>query len=385
MTQRLHERVGTPRVQIVLWDGVTIGDMHSPVGQIVIRTPNALRRLIWNPDLAFGECFTRGELIVLGDLIAVLTELNRGLSRVSETRRASASKFFMGSHSLTKSLMNVSHHYDLGNEFYKLWLDEQLVYTCAYYDHIEATLTEAQVAKLDYVCRKLRLQPGERVVEAGCGWGALALHMARNYDVSVEAYNLSHEQILYARELTEAQGLGGRIQFIEDDYRHMTGRFDAFVSIGMLEHAGPENYVALGKLMSRVLTPSGRGLIHSIGRNAYLPLDQWTEKYIFPGAHPPSLREMMDLFETSGFSVLDVENLRLHYARTCKDWLSRFDQMANQVEQMFDAQFVRMWRLYLAAASAAFETGDLQLFQVVFARANNNTLPWTRADWYRSS
>jgi cyclopropane-fatty-acyl-phospholipid synthase len=206
--------------------------------------------------------------------------------------------------------------------------------------------------------------------------------MARQYGVTVHAYNLSREQVQYARKWTEAEGLSGRVQFIEDDYRHMTGLYDAFVSVGMLEHAGPENYAALGDLMSRVLTPSGRGLVHSIGRNTYRPLDAWTEKYIFPGAHPPSLREMTDMFEASGFSVLDVENLRLHYARTCSDWLARFEQMTDRVEQMFDDRFVRMWRLYLAAASAAFANGDLQLFQVLFARANNNTVPWTRADWY---
>ena len=270
----------------------------------------------------------------------------------------------------------------LANDFYRLWLDEQMVYTCAYYPLPETTLSEAQVAKLDYVCRKLRLKPGERVAEAGCGWGALALHMARKYGVSVQAYNLSTEQIQYARQKAQAEGLSDRVEFVQDDYRHMTGQFDAFVSIGMLEHVGPENYRAMGQLISRVLTPAGRGLIHSIGRNAARPLDPWTDKYIFPGAHPPSLREMMDLFEDSGFSVMDFENLRLHYARTCADWLARFEHQSAAVAKMFDERFVRMWRLYLAASSVTFENGDLQLFQVVFSREVNNSLPWTRADWY---
>ncbi len=383
LIQWAYVQVGRPRIGIVLWDGVIVGDAESSIGQVIVRSPGALRRLIWNPNMAFGECFARAELEIRGDLIAVLTELNRGLTRVTrQTQLTPYGRLMRRSHSLQESLENVSHHYDLGNDFYRLWLDEQLVYTCAYYPHSETTLAEAQVAKLDYVCRKLRLQPGERVVEAGCGWGALALHMARKYGVTVQAYNLSREQIQYARNWAEAEGLSSRVQFIEDDYRHVTGQYDAFVAIGMLEHAGPENYAALGQLMSRVLTPSGRGLIHSIGRNAYRPLDRWTEKYIFPGAHPPCLREMMDIFEGSGFSVLDVENLRLHYARTCADWLSRFERVMDRVEQMFDERFVRMWRFYLGAASAAFANGDLQLFQVVFARADNNALPWTRSDWY---
>ncbi len=386
LIQRVYDRVGRPRLAIVLWDGSVIGDLHSAVGQIVIQQPSVLRRLFWNPNLAFGECYSDGSLKIIGEILPVLLEVNRGLSRArNESPRPPRFRSFRsGSHSLVRSKSSVHHHYDLGNDFYRLWLDPRLVYTCAYYPRPDATLAEAQVAKLDLVCRKLRLKPGERVAEAGCGWGALALHMARHYGVTVRAYNLSIEQIQHARAWAQSEGLGDRVQFVQEDYRQMTGQFDAFVSVGMLEHVGPENYRGMGQLMSRVLTPTGRGLIHSIGRNSPRNLDPWTDKYIFPGAHPPSLREMMDLFEGSGFSVLDVENLRMHYARTCADWLSRFEQVAGKVAEKFDERFVRMWRLYLAASSASFENGDLQLFQVVFARADQNSLPWTRDEWYAS-
>jgi cyclopropane-fatty-acyl-phospholipid synthase len=366
----------------VLWDGTVVGDQQSAAGQIHIGTPAVLRRLWWAPQLAFGECYSDGTLQVVGDLRQVLVEINRGLSNVRDRRNGRTKRFTSQSHSLARSKSSVHHHYDLGNDFYQLWLCERMVYTCAYYPSADATLDQAQFAKLDYVCRKLRLKPGERVAEAGCGWGALAIHMARHYGVSVQAFNLSTEQIQHARQWAAREGLSDKVQFIHDDYRHMTGQFDAFVSVGMLEHVGPENYRGMGQLMNRVLTPEGRGLIHSIGRNVARDLDPWTEKYIFPGAHPPSLREMMDLFEEDGFSVLDVENLRLHYARTCADWLTNFDNVADKVVQMFDQRFVRMWRLYLAASSAAFENGDLQLFQVVFSREANNSLPITRADWY---
>lgn len=384
----LHSRIGKPDVRIVLWDGFSVGDTDRCLGRVVIRRPRVLWRLLVDSEMAFGEAYTTGDLEIEGDLLEVLTELNLGLGRVP--RKAGLSRLFQplslrGSrsrHTLAESKASVHHHYDIGNDFYKVWLDEQLVYTCAYYEKPEMTLDQAQTAKLDYVCRKLRLKPGEAVVEAGCGWGALALHMARHYGVRVKAFNLSKEQVEYARRRAQAEGLSDRVEFIQDDYRTITGHFDAFVSIGMLEHVGVKNYAALGNLMRNVLTEQGRGLIHSIGRNFAAPLDAWIERCIFPGACPACLREMMDLFEDSGFSVLDVENLRMHYARTCFDWLERFNRAEAQVAAMFDERFVRMWRLYLAGSSAAFASGWLQLFQIVFNRATSNDMPITRADWY---
>ena len=381
LVEKLYQQIGRPPVQLCLWDGTVVGDGQPHIGGLTIHEPRVLRHLLLNPLLGFGESYADGGLTVQGDLVEVLTALNRSLP----SGTSSPSRLWSRTqprHSFARSKACVYHHYDLGNDFYKLWLDPQLVYTCAYYAQPEATLDEAQTAKLDHVCRKLRLKPGETVVEAGCGWGALALHMAKKYGVTVRAFNLSREQLAYARHRAEAEGLGQRVEFIEDDYRNMTGRSNAFVSVGMLEHVGPENYRGMGKLIGRILTEDGRGLIHSIGRNVARPLDPWTVKYIFPGACAPSLREMMDLFEESGMSVLDVENLRLHYARTCADWLARFEQASGAVRRMFDERFVRMWRLYLAASSATFLSGDLQLFQIAFARAGNNDLPWTRADWY---
>lgn len=383
--QRMYQRIGRPAIQIVLWDNSIVGAEATPVGRVVIHDPRVLRQLVLNPLMAFGEAFAARQLTVEGNLIEVLAEINRGLSRATPASYWSKQvRLPKARNTFAKSKASVYHHYDIGNDFYKLWLDRQLVYTCAYYPTPETNLDDAQTAKLDHVCRKLRLKPGETVIEAGCGWGGLAIHMARHYGVSVRAFNLSREQLAYAREQARLQGMSDRVEFIEDDYRNITGRCDAFVSVGMLEHVGPDHYRNMGDMMNRVLTAEGRGLIHTIGRNVARPLDPWTVKYIFPGACPPSLRQMMDLFEANGFSVLDVENLRLHYARTCKDWLERFDASAEEVRQMFDERFVLMWRLYLASASASFISGDLQLFQVVFAREQNNGIPITRDDWYRS-
>ena len=280
------------------------------------------------------------------------------------------------------SARNIHHHYDLTTDFYRLWLDSRLVYTCGYFPSPSTSLEQAQLAKMDYVCRKLQLQPGETVVEAGCGWGALALHMAKNYGVKVKAFNISREQILVARELATREGLSGQVEFIEDDYRNISGRCDVFASVGMLEHVGTEHYNDLGRVIHRAIGDSGRGLLHFIGRNRPGIFSPWIRKRIFPGAYTPALREMMDLLEPWDFSVLDVENLRLHYERTLEHWLTRFEASIDQVTKMFGPEFVRAWRLYLAGSIAAFRVGTLQLFQVTFAGPSCRHIPWTRAHLY---
>jgi cyclopropane-fatty-acyl-phospholipid synthase len=220
------------------------------------------------------------------------------------------------------------------------------------------------------------------VVEAGCGWGTLALHMARHYGVRVRAFNISREQVAFARARAASLGLSSQVEYVEDDYRNISGHYDAFVSVGMLEHVGVANYASLGEVIARSIGTQGRGLIHSIGRNRPAPLQPWIEKRIFPGAYPPSLAEMMQIFEPWDFSVLDVENLRLHYAQTLRHWLALFETASGRVREMFDEKFVRMWRMYLAGSIAGFTTGALQLFQVVFAPRDNNDVPMTREHLY---
>jgi cyclopropane-fatty-acyl-phospholipid synthase len=258
-----------------------------------------------------------------------------------------------------------------------------MVYTCAYFPHRTMSIEEAQLAKMEYICRKLRLKSGEEVVEVGCGWGALALHMAKHRGVRVKAYNISTEQLAYARERARREGLEGQVEFIDGDYRQTSGKYDVFVSVGMLEHVGRRHYRELGEVMDRCLRRNGRGLIHSIGRNRPAPMNAWIQKRIFPGAYPPSLGEVSELFEPWEFSVLDVENLRLHYAETLRHWLVRFEANAERVTEMFDEVFTRTWRLYLSGSIAAFTGGHLQLFQVVFSRPDNNQIAWTRDFLYR--
>jgi cyclopropane-fatty-acyl-phospholipid synthase len=384
LMRTLLRSMGEPPVRIGLWNGDVVGcAAGSEVAHLHIADRKSLLKLVVDPEFQFGECFSEGTLKVEGDLVKLLTVLMRALTVYSSTVRQLVDwSRRRRTNTLADSRDNIHAHYDLGNTFYKLWLDPQLSYTCAYFPTPQTTLADAQIAKMDLVCRKLRLQPGETVVEAGCGWGALALHMAANYGVKVKAYNISREQLAYARERARADGLAERVEFIEDDYRNISGRFDAFVSVGMLEHVGVENYAELGKVIDKVLTPTGRGLLHSIGAIRPSPMNAWIERRIFPGANPPALREMLEVLEGPGFSVLDVENLRLHYALTLKYWRENYESALDEVEKMYGERFVRIWRVYLSGSQAAFESGQLQLFQVVFARQYSNDVPWTRGYLY---
>lgn len=383
----LLRMVGDPPLCLVLWTGEEIGiGEGKPVARIIFRSPRALWRVLLDPDVNFGDEYSAGGIEIEGHTVELIEALYRSSPR--HVPRGFIQRRILGSwrrarrNSLRGSRENIHHHYDIGNDFYRLWLDEQMVYTCAYFPDANITLEQAQSAKMDHVCRKLQLKPGRTVVEAGCGWGSLARHMAKHYGVKVKAYNISHQQILYARERARAEDLDGRVEYIEDDYRNIRGEFDAFVSVGMLEHVGVENYRELGAVVQRCLKQDGYGLIHTIGRNKARPMHEWIEKRIFPGAYPPTLREMMEIFEPCELSILDVENLRLHYAKTLEHWLWRFEKAADRVAAMYDEAFVRAWRLYLAGSTAAFYGGELQLFQVVFAPRLNNDVPWTRAHLY---
>jgi len=379
---RIVERAGRPPVAMTLWDG---DDVYCPAeaikGRIRFCDRGALWSSILNPEVGFGDCYSAGRIVIEGDFVTVLREVFRSIDRASTQR---FKRDLLGRipkaarNTRAGSQKHIEYHYDLGNDFYRLWLDERMVYTCAYFETAAVTLEQAQLAKMDLVCRKVALEPGMRVIEAGCGWGSLALHMAEHYGVEVRAFNLSAEQVEFARERAKSAGLEGRVEFIQDDYRNITGVCDAFVSVGMLEHVGPDNYETLADVIHRSLARDGQGLIHSVGRSLPTPPSAWLEKRIFPGSYPPSLREMMSIFEPHQLSIIDVENLRLHYAKTLMEWLQRFENNVDKIRQMYDDNFVRAWRLYLGGCAAGFASSSTQLYQVVFARPEHNTIPMTR-------
>ncbi|PYT13711.1 MAG: cyclopropane-fatty-acyl-phospholipid synthase [Acidobacteria bacterium] len=387
LLRQVFNTIGQPPIRVVLPDGVAISSTRAaPQATVLISDYRTLLGLLLDPETGFGDAYAEGRIQVQGNLLALLDAVYRSWpSTPGPTRYSRIASNWMAwwqANSPRGSRKNVHYHYDLSTDFYKLWLDRELVYTCAYFPSPTATLEQAQWSKMDYVCRKLQLQPGETVVEAGCGWGALALHMARHYGVSVKAFNLSHEQILFARRRAREEGLDHQVEFIEDDYRNISGRFDAFVSVGMLEHVGTHNYSNLGRVIHRCLGNSGRGFLHFIGRTRTGRLSRWIRKRIFPGGHAPTLREAIALLEPWNYALLDVENLRLHYAKTLEHWLDRFEKASGQIAAIHDERFLRTWRLYLAGSLTAFQTGTLQLYQVLFAGPECGRIQWTRAPLY---
>jgi cyclopropane-fatty-acyl-phospholipid synthase len=385
LAARVRRDIFSAPVRFVLWNGraIAMGEPRPDGGyyDLHVRNAGTLFALLRDPANAFGDAYSRGDIDYAGDLVPVMEAVYRGWKARLDRPWALAAPWRW---ELWRARRRVRHHYDIGNEFYREWLDREMVYTCAYFPTADASLEEAQLAKMEYVCRKLGLRAGETVLEAGCGWGAMALYMARRHGVRVVACNVSHEQVEWARRRAEEEGLSGRVTFVEDDYRNVTGTFDAFVSIGMLEHVGRANYRDLGRRLDGWIDARhGRGLLHFIGRDRPGALNAWIRKRIFPGAYPPVLSEVSaDVLEPPGLSVLDVENLRMHYARTITHWRARFEAAWPHLRARHDEAFLRAWRVYLAGSEVAFTTGYLQLFQVLFARTSADDSLRTRDGWY---
>ena len=385
LLEKLFNYCGKPALKISLWNGIYVS-AAEPEATIHIHSKKALRRLVTHAELYLGDLYANGSVSIEGDLVKMLEAVYAGLHNakpVSKTHKMLQDYLARPrKNTLEESKSNIHQHYNIGNDFYRMWLCDNMQYTCAYYHSPDETLEQAQINKMDHICRKLRLKRGQTVIEAGCGWGGFALYMAQNYGVNVRSYNISEEQIKYARERIQHVGLQDQVEYILDDYRNADGKVDAFVSVGMLEHVGADYYQELGSVINRCLKPDGMALLHFIGRNEPMPMNAWIEKRIFPGAHPPALSEVMPMFEQGKFSILDIENLRLHYSKTVREWLNRYENHIDEVKHQFDEPFSRAWRMYLAGSIAAFNVGDLQLFQILFNKSSNNDIPLTREAMY---
>jgi cyclopropane-fatty-acyl-phospholipid synthase len=374
---------GSPPVRIVLPDGISAG---PPPGEarftLRIRRWGALAALLVEPEMGFGEGYARGDIEVEGPLEEFCAEIHLRREALGSggwiSRALSRYLDWTQRRSLGAARRHIRHHYDRGNDFYRLWLDREMVYTCAFFPREDASLEEAQIAKMERIARKLALAAGERVAEAGCGWGSFALYIPRVHGCRVRAFNISEEQIAWARRRARELGLEGRVEFVLDDYRNITGVYDAFVSIGMLEHVGKDHYDDLRDVIRRTIGDAGRGLLHFIGRTRPAPLSPWIRRRIFPGAYAPALSEALPLLESGNYRVMDIENLRPHYARTLRCWRERYEAALPEVRAMFGDEFARAWRLYLAGSEAAFRTGSLELYQVLFAGVRCTKKLWTR-------
>lgn len=349
-------------------------------------TEKGLRNFMLRGELGFAESYMLGEIQVEGDLAHCLSvPYNPAVTLFNPTIWDKVKFLIMylkNRNTLNGSKRNIQSHYDIGNDFYRLWLDENMQYTCAFFDYPEQSLEEAQINKMEYVCRKLELKPGETVLETGSGWGGFAIYAAKNYKVNITSYNISHEQISYARKWAEREGLQNQIKFIEEDYRNVEGTFDKFVSIGMLEHVGKSNYQGFAAIIDEHLKNEGLGLIHSITKRHPAPTDRFTGTYTFPGGYIPALSEVVPALEKHNLILIDIDNLRLHYARTLHFWRKRFYEHKAEIVKGFGEQFIRMWDIYLSGAIASFSAGDLTLSQLLIGKGRMTHVRLNRKAFY---
>lgn len=339
-------------------------------------------KLAISTSLALGEAYMDGTLEIEGDLYHALDHFLAQMGKFSTDRKA-LKKLLFSAVSKRNQKKEVTSHYDIGNDFYKLWLDETMSYSCGYFLHEDDSLYEAQVNKVDYILKKLCLKEGMALLDVGCGWGYLLIQAARKYKVKGTGITLSEEQYKEFKKRIEMEGLEEYLTVKRMDYRDLPGsgqEFDRVVSVGMVEHVGRDNYQAFIDCINQVLKPGGVFLLHFISGLKEYPGDPWIKKYIFPGGMAPSLREMISCLSEDNFHTLDVENLRLHYNKTLRCWEKNYKEHLDEIKKMFDEKFVRMWELYLCSCAATFHNGIIDLHQILATKGVNNGLSMVR--WY---
>ena len=342
--------------------------------------------ILKNPRLAVGEAYMDGRLVVedgtILDLLELIVGSNRweegGSSRKAIKRGKSRFKWLFKRNRAARSKRNVAHHYDLKDELYELFLDDDRQYSCAYFTDPSNSLEQAQSDKKAHIAAKLDLKSGQKVLDIGCGWGGMALYLHRVAGVDVLGVTLSEEQLKVARRRAEEAGVSDHVRFELIDYRSVEGRFDRIVSVGMFEHVGTPHYLEFFAKCRQLLTDDGVMLLHTIGKygGAGAP-DPFTDKYIFPGYHVPSLSQIVSASEKVRLIASDVEMLRLHYAYTLRHWMERAVKARDQIVAMYDERFFRMWEFYLAGGIVAFENGAMNNYQVQYIR-DRHAVPITR-------
>lgn len=358
-----------------------IGD-GEPAFTVIFHKEIPLTALTTSTSLALGEAYMDGDLEIEGDLYNALDHFLGQMGKFS-TDESALKKLIFSSTGKKNQEKEVQSHYDIGNDFYKLWLDETMSYSCGYFLHEDDSLYQAQVNKVDYILKKLHLSPGMSLLDIGCGWGFLLIEAAKKYGVHGMGITLSREQYEAFNRRIKEQNLGDLLEVALMDYRDlpkMNRTFDRVVSVGMAEHVGRRNYQLFMDSAKKVLKPGGLFLLHFISALKEHAGDPWIKKYIFPGGVIPSLREMLSCAAEDDFHTLDAENLRLHYNRTLLCWDKNYREHMDQIREMFDERFVRMWDLYLAACAATFHNGIIDLHQVLFSNGINNDVPIVR--WY---
>lgn len=373
---------------VKFWDDdeVKVGE-NDPLFKIILKKPIPKKDILTSTTLAFGEAYMNGDLEVEGDFLLMLNTVLKYKEKFT-TDFKGLPKVFSNLTSRKKQKEEVTYHYDIGNDFYKLWLDDTLSYSCAYFKNENESLGEAQLNKIYHLLKKLNLSEGMTLLDIGCGWGALLIEAAKLYKIKGLGITLSEEQYKAFKEKIEKENLQDYLQVKLMDYRELEKSgllFDRVVSVGMLEHVGRSNYDLFMKCVSKVLKKEGVFVLHYISGLYESEGDAWIRKYIFPGGVIPTLREIISLSADYRFYTVDVESLRMHYYKTLIKWAENFEKNTDKVREMFDEKFVRMWRMYLYSCAACFYTGVIDLHQIVFTKGVNNSLPLTREYLYKKS
>ena len=393
----LDRAVEQGRLTVTYADGATasFGQPAEGFPEVALRFTDSRvpRDLLFDPRSGAGESYMDGRILIEHGDVMQLAELVRGNNRWERFGRLSApgilrrwrrswSALRREINDARSARRNISHHYDIGNDLYRLMLDaDHMQYSCAYWPRENMTLEEAQTAKLAHIAAKLALAPGQRILDIGCGWGGMAIYLARHAEVQVLGITLSKEQLDLAVARARAAGVADRVKFELVDYRDLARRgetFDRIVSVGMFEHVGRPQFETFFRATANLLAEDGVMLIHTIGRMGEPgTTDAFTDKYIFPGGYIPALSETVAASEKVRLIVTDVETLRLHYARTLREWYKRCMANRDAIVAMYDERFFRMWTFYLAGATASFESGGMCNYQLQYAR-NRHSLPLTR-------
>lgn len=370
---------------LVFWDGVEqkFGE-GEPFFKLKMRDKSIAGKLVKNPVLAFGEGYVDGSIVLEGEISEVIRLINLNKEFISKFTAVKAGQkvaSFLRRASINKQKKDVRYHYDLGNDFFALWLDPTMSYSCAYFRSPEDSLEQAQLQKIDHTLKKLQLKPGETLLDIGSGWGWLIIRAAQQYGVNATGVTVSKEQYSKTMELIEENQLTHLVEVAPLDYRELAAtnrKFDKIVSVGMFEHVGRANMPVYMAAVRDMLKPGGLSLLHTITHTTEGPVNPWTDKYIFPGGYVPSLREVVWLLPDYDFHLLDVECLRMHYAITLDRWAENFENNVGKVKEKYGEKFVRMWRLYLQSSAASFRYSGLSIHQILFSKGLCNELPLTR-------